>query len=143
MDVTGTKYSGIRNAGAKLVAAGILCVIGAVTATARSGSVTGLDPAHTRYSPLAQITAKNAGDLKPVWVYDTGTKGRGWQVSPIVVDNVMYISLPGGAAALDPETGKQALEVHPFRLVQTGTRSRGRLLAGRWRGRSPHHLHRH
>ncbi len=124
MDVTGTKYSGIRNAPAKLVAAAILYVIGAATATARSGSVTGLDPGHTRYSPLAQITAKNAGDLKPVWVYDTGSKGRGWQVSPIVVDNVMYISLPGGAAALDPETGKQLWKFTASGLSRPG-RDRG------------------
>lgn len=83
-----------------------------------------IDPGHIRYSPDAQITARNVGDLKPVWVYDTGSKGRSWEGSPIVVGGVMYISTPSGAVALDPETGKQLWKFTPVGLSRPG-RNRG------------------
>lgn len=111
-------------AGLGLVAAGILSTIGATAAHPHSSPAAGLDPGHARYSPLTQITTKNVADLKPVWVYDTGAKGRGWQVSPLVVDDVMYISMPGGAAAIDPETGKQIWKFTPSNMSRPG-RDRG------------------
>ena len=67
----------------------------------------GRDDSQTRFSPLTQITPANVGQLKPVWVYDSGAMGRGWEVTPIVVNNVMYLNSPSGAVALAPETGKE------------------------------------
>src|SRR5947209_5121295 len=82
------------------------------------------DAGHTRYSPLAEINVNNVKDLRPVWVYDTGAKGRGWEESPIVVDGVMYLSIPGGASAIDPETGKEVWRFVPKDLSRPG-RDRG------------------
>jgi glucose dehydrogenase len=118
-------------AGAGLFAAGILSATAVKTAATSSAAT---DPGHVRYSPLTQITPKNVSDLKPVWVYDTGQRGRGWQLSPLVVDGVMYISQPGGAAALDPETGKPIWKFAPTNLNRPG-RDRG---VAYWPGDATH-----
>lgn len=58
-----------------------------------------------RYSPLDQVTAANVAGLRVKWAYqypDTRT-----EVSPIVVDGVMYITGPNTAAALDTRTGRE------------------------------------
>jgi alcohol dehydrogenase (cytochrome c) len=57
-----------------------------------------------RHSPLTQLTPRNAAGLKVKWAYQF-REGRN-QVSPIVVDNVMYVSGPNSAAALDARTGR-------------------------------------
>ncbi len=58
-----------------------------------------------RYSPLAQITAANVGGLRVQWAYQYGTPRT--EVSPIVVDGVMYVTGPNRAAALDARTGRE------------------------------------
>ena len=75
------------------------------------------DTAGTGYSPLAQITPRNAARLTQAWTYRLPAsspptkKGKGGptdsQVTPIVVDGVMYLSAIGRVAALEPETGKE------------------------------------
>lgn len=57
-----------------------------------------------RHSPLDQINTSNVGQLKVKWAYQFNTPNN--QVSPIVVDNVMYLSGPNQAAAIDTRTGK-------------------------------------
>ncbi len=57
-----------------------------------------------RHSPLDQIHPGNVAQLKVKWAYQFWTPNN--QVSPIVVDNVMYISGPNQAAALDTRTGR-------------------------------------
>jgi glucose dehydrogenase len=104
-----------------------LSVACAVTAATRRNPATPaapIDAGHARFSPLAEINVTNVKDLKPVWVYDTGAKGRGWEESPIVVDGVMYLSIPGGASAIDPETGKELWRFVPKDLSRPG-RDRG------------------
>jgi quinoprotein glucose dehydrogenase len=67
------------------------------------------DDGATKYSPLAQITPANVAQLKPVWSYDTGEPAvgfRGWEITPIVVNGVMYFpTLNKKIVALNPETG--------------------------------------
>jgi lanthanide-dependent methanol dehydrogenase len=46
-----------------------------------------------RYSQLAQITAANAGALRPAWSYSTGVL-RGHEEAPLVVNNTMYVVTP-------------------------------------------------
>jgi len=58
-----------------------------------------------RYSPLTEITPQTAKNLRVRWAYQFGTTGN--QTSPIVVDNVMYVSGPNTAAALDLRTGRE------------------------------------
>ena len=56
----------------------------------------------TRYSPLAQLTAANVGQLQPMWTYSTGRK-QGHEGTPLVIGNTMYLvtPLPDEAVALD------------------------------------------
>jgi lanthanide-dependent methanol dehydrogenase len=51
------------------------------------------DLAHTRFSPLAQITTKNAGTLRLVASRATGIP-QGHEGSPLVVDDTMYVVTP-------------------------------------------------
>ena len=79
----------------------------------------GRDSASTRFSPLKQITTGNVAKLKTAWTYQLRTEaernraGRGGgiggysQVTPIVVNGVMYITAGNRVLALDPDTGKE------------------------------------
>src|ERR1043166_5887046 len=77
------------------------------------------DPQATRYSPLTQINAANAGLLKPAWVHHSaaaGTRARGTvECTPVVAGGVMYIV---GAdlviQALDAATGKLIWSASPL-----------------------------
>src|SRR5216110_1746161 len=51
------------------------------------------DYAATRYSALAQINAKNAKGLHPLWTFSTGVLG-GHEGQPLVVNNTMYVVTP-------------------------------------------------
>jgi glucose dehydrogenase len=77
----------------------------------------GNDPGGTKYSPLTQITPANVTKLAIAWTYDTGEKGggfRGWSVTPLVIDNVMYVATYAGKlVALNAETG---VEIWKFDL---------------------------
>ena len=71
-------------------------------------------PSGTGYSPLDEITATNVGSLARAWTYDlnradSGAQGRGpnSQVTPIVVDGVMYLPAADRVVALDPATGEE------------------------------------
>jgi quinate dehydrogenase (quinone) len=65
----------------------------------------GRDPGAQRYSPLTQITPRNVVDLEQVWSFDTGATNL--QVTPLVVDGLMYLTGGTSVFALEPETGKQ------------------------------------
>jgi quinoprotein glucose dehydrogenase len=69
----------------------------------------GGDAARTHFSPLAQINAANVSRLQPVWVWDGGTFGRSWEITPLLVDGLLYLSESGSSdvIALEPETGKE------------------------------------
>jgi len=58
-----------------------------------------------RYSPLAEITPVNVAGLHVKWAYQF--ENRRTEVSPIVVDGVMYVTGPNMAAALDLRTGRE------------------------------------
>jgi alcohol dehydrogenase (cytochrome c) len=51
------------------------------------------DYAATRFSGLAQITADNVKNLRPVWTFSTGVLG-GHEGQPLVVNNTMYVVTP-------------------------------------------------
>src|SRR5215216_2600513 len=81
---------------------------------ARDWPVYGGDTGGTRFSPLARITRDNVTNLVVAWRYHTGEPAMdlprqpSLQVTPIVVDNVMYISTPlGKVMALEPTTGRE------------------------------------
>src|SRR5438093_8488588 len=75
------------------------------------------DYAGTRYSPLTQINATNVAKLTKAWSYKLRPEGRtitAWspneifqEVTPIVVNGVMYLPSGDRVVALEPETGKE------------------------------------
>jgi alcohol dehydrogenase (cytochrome c) len=76
-----------------------------------SGDYTG-----QRHSPLTQLTPANAAGLVPQWVFQTdipGLPGRGLENSPIVVDNVVYLTGNNNQAwALDARDGRPLWTYH-------------------------------
>jgi len=71
------------------------------------------DLAATGYSPLAEITSSNVASLTEAWTYALaaeaaeGDRGPNSQVTPIVVDGVMYLPAADRVVALEPETGRE------------------------------------
>jgi glucose dehydrogenase len=88
--------------------------LAAVLVTAVAAAVVAADindwPSHDhdaggrRFSPLKQITPANVATLQPAWTFDTGATGI--QVTPLVVDGIMYVTAGKDIVALDPETAK-------------------------------------
>jgi alcohol dehydrogenase (cytochrome c) len=58
-----------------------------------------------RFSPLSGLTPANVAGLHVKWAYQYAT--RSTEVSPLVVDGVMYVTGPHLAAALDIRTGRE------------------------------------
>ena len=58
-----------------------------------------------RYSPLSEITPANVANLRVKWAHQFNN--RRTEVSPIVVDGVMYVTGANTAAALDLRTGRE------------------------------------
>jgi glucose dehydrogenase len=63
----------------------------------------GGDAGEQRFSPLTQITPSNVASLTTAWEFDVGASGL--QVTPLVVNGVMYLSGGSSVFALEPETG--------------------------------------
>ncbi|HEU4687230.1 MAG TPA: PQQ-binding-like beta-propeller repeat protein, partial [Vicinamibacterales bacterium] len=68
-----------------------------------------------RYSTLTQITANNVGRLTPQWVFTLPNVSQG-QVTPVVVDGLMYVSAANDLYALDAGSGR---EVWNYRRPRT------------------------
>jgi PQQ-dependent dehydrogenase (methanol/ethanol family) len=59
-----------------------------------------------RHSPLRQIHAGNVAQLAPKWVFSI-PNARRLEVTPVVVDGVMYVTTANRAYALDARSGRQ------------------------------------
>jgi len=99
-----------------LAVAALLFVVPALRANAQSGSdwpMYGHDLASSRFSPLSQINAGNVAKLSVAWSYPMRPGGAGpaggafSQVTPIVVNDAMYLPAGNRVLALEPETGKE------------------------------------
>jgi alcohol dehydrogenase (cytochrome c) len=60
-----------------------------------------------RFSPLNQINAGNVTRLAPTWMFSIPGTSRPLQVTPIVVDGVMYVTSVNEAYALDARNGRE------------------------------------
>src|SRR6202142_3436337 len=69
--------------------------------TSYDGSLTG-----NRYSSLTQINVNNVQRLSAAWVFPNPTP-RQLEVTPVVMDGIMYITAPNEAYALDATSGRQ------------------------------------
>ena len=113
---------------------------------AREWPTYGHDPGASRFSPLTQITPANVGRLEVAWTYHmkpatppaTPQAGRGRggsgfaasEVTPLVVDGVMYLSTPyyrGRGARCDDREGDLGVPV----AVRQPVDARRRILARR------------
>lgn len=67
------------------------------------------DLSGTRFSPLALINTKNVAKLVPAWKYQLRTEGGSGssEVTPIVIDGMMYLTTGNRVIAVNPETGKE------------------------------------
>jgi quinoprotein glucose dehydrogenase len=66
-----------------------------------------LDEASSRFSPLDQINAANAGTLAVKWQFDLQKPASVGSATPIVVGGVMYVNSGQTLIAIDGATGKQ------------------------------------
>jgi len=63
-----------------------------------------------RYSPLKKINSNNVHNLSLQWVYRAnalGTAGATIKATPVVVNGVMYVTVPDHVWALDARTGRE------------------------------------
>jgi len=66
-----------------------------------------------RFSPLTQINARNVGNLALAWAYraDSGLESNPFGVqikaTPLLINGVLYFTMPDHAWALDARTGRQ------------------------------------
>jgi quinoprotein glucose dehydrogenase len=81
----------------------------------------------SRYSALEEITPANVSGLEKAWEFKAGrqqpgtTRNGGFQVTPLMVDNMVYgCTAFGSIFALDPVTGKQIWRTDPKVGEETG-----------------------
>lgn len=89
----------------------------------------GRDYSNQRFSPLKQINSSNVEKLALQWSYKSGVKAT-FQATPIVVNGVMFLSLPyDHVVALDAKTGKELWryehKLRPDRKLCCGPANRG------------------
>jgi PQQ-dependent dehydrogenase (methanol/ethanol family) len=60
-----------------------------------------------RFSPLKQIDTSNVGRLAPKWMFPIPGAPRALEVTPVVVDGVMYVTSVNEAYALDARSGRE------------------------------------
>jgi alcohol dehydrogenase (cytochrome c) len=80
-----------------------------------------------RHSPLDHINTRNVATLEPKWIHEMGGT-RALQMTPLVVDGVMYAAAVNEVRALDASTGRQIWQfVRPQTpgLVPTGDPAAG------------------
>jgi alcohol dehydrogenase (cytochrome c) len=58
-----------------------------------------------RYSSLREITPSNVGQLRAEWAFHAANSNR-LEVTPVVVDGVMFLTAANDAFALDARTGR-------------------------------------
>ena len=84
------------------------------------------DLAGTRYSPLQQVSTTNVDELRQAWSYPLGPAASGVtdgsELTPIVVDGVLYATAADRVVALRADTGA---EIWRFALPQGAPSQRG------------------
>ncbi len=94
----------------RVVLASALALFGQSPAAAQTDAgwpLHGYDLSGRRFSPLAAIDTATVARLVPRWTYHSGVTAT-FQATPIVVDGVMFVSLPfSSVAALDAASGRE------------------------------------
>lgn len=109
---------------ASAVRAALLLAVGPAVASAQDGDAASEWPMYhrdlegTRHSPLTALTPANVDELELAWTYRFNREGREpisgpspfelyQQITPIVVDGVMYLPAGDRVVALEPDTGEE------------------------------------
>jgi alcohol dehydrogenase (cytochrome c) len=89
------------------------------------------DPGGNRYTTLTQINKSNVSRLAPKWMFTIPDAGA-LQMTPVVVDGIMYVTAPNEVVALDAGTGRQIWRVKRKRTpgVSGSGANRGVAVAG-------------
>jgi alcohol dehydrogenase (cytochrome c) len=90
------------------------------------------DTGGNRFTTLPQITKDNVSRLAPKWVFTVPNAGR-LQLTPVVVDGIMYVTAPNQCYALDAGTGRQIWHFETPRqegMTTAGGSNRGVAVAG-------------
>ena len=88
-----------------------------------------------RFSPLTKVNDTNVGALSLAWMYRPNTAGQGGGAikgTPLMVNGVLYVTLPDHVWAVDARTGR---EIWHFAWPSTGgihIGNRGVAIAGDW-----------
>lgn len=99
-----------------LAAAVVAFIAGALAPAMVEWPVYGGDAAGTKHSPLAEVNRDTVERLSLAWEWkpgeeplaEYGTRPGNFQNTPLMIDNVLYVSTPyNQVAALDAETGEQ------------------------------------
>ena len=71
------------------------------------------DYASTRFSPLDQINASNAGKLQAAWMFSVGTQ-HGQEAAPLIIGDTLYVvsSYPNKVFALDFDDWRPQVDLH-------------------------------
>jgi quinoprotein glucose dehydrogenase len=84
------------------------------------------DLAGTRYSPLRQVSPTNVDELRQAWSYPLGSTAggvpEGSELTPLVIDGVLYATAADRVVALHADTGA---EIWTFALPQGAPSQRG------------------
>jgi quinoprotein glucose dehydrogenase len=100
----------------------VLAAVLTVSASAQQWPHYAGDQGASHYSPLDQITPANVGQLAIAWEWKPnekvlsqfGTRPGAFQNTPLMIDNVLYLSTPyNQVAALDAASGKQLWRYDP------------------------------
>ncbi|QID16327.1 PQQ-binding-like beta-propeller repeat protein [Nitrogeniibacter mangrovi] len=79
----------------------------------------GHDYSNQRFSALTQINRDTVARLVPRWIYQTGAKAS-FQATPVVVDGVIYLSMPfDHVAAIDAVSGRELWRYTHVRRTKT------------------------
>src|SRR5947209_5745439 len=106
------------------LAAVILAAVAAAPGASREGEwpVYGGDQAGTKFSPLADVNTSTVERLDVAWQWSPrekaleryGTRPGNFQATPLMIDNVLYLSTPyNRIVALEAETGAELWAYDP------------------------------
>jgi quinoprotein glucose dehydrogenase len=105
----------VSRVAALLVASTVMTAVLAAPAPDAGWSAYGGDAGGTRYSPAAQITPANVGELRMAWTFRTGELGQGvkdwsrsaFEATPILYDGTLYLTTSStDVVAVNAVTGR-------------------------------------
>jgi len=92
----------------QVVVIGFAIGVGVSAQRAGDWPTVGNDPGSMKFSTLTEITPANVSRLKQAWTFDTGAPAGGYTITPIVINNVMYLPVQSSIiVALKADAGTE------------------------------------